>query len=86
MNNTNDTSFIHTFTLLILGLTIFGLLAFIAAQIVANKAEEDELVSQNVIERIQTVGRQNTSGAQISVSPVPSLVPDSEESIRQLLV
>ena len=84
MNNTNDTSFIHTFTLLILGLTITGLLAFVLAQIVANKAEEDELVSQNVIERIQTVGRQNTTGSQISVSSVPGLIPDSVESIRAI--
>ncbi len=81
MNNTNDTSFIHTFTLLILGLTITGLSAFVLAQFVANKAEENEIVSQNVIERIQTVGRQNTTGAQISINPVPSLVPDSTESI-----
>lgn len=82
MNNTNDTSFIHTFTLLILGLTITGLLAFVLSQIVANKAQEDELVSQNMIERIQTVGRQNTTGTQISINSVPSLVPDSIESIK----
>ena len=79
MNNTNDTSFIHTFTLLILGLTVTGLIAFVLAQFVANKAEENEVISQNVIERIQTVGRQNTTGKQISVSSVAGLVPDSIE-------
>ena len=77
MNNTNDTSFIHIFTLLILGLTVTGLLAFVLAQIVADNAEENEVVSQNIIERIQTVGRQNTTGEQLLVSSVPGLIPDS---------
>ena len=67
MNNTNDTSFIHVFTLLILGLTVTGLLAFVLAQIVADNAEGDEVISQNIIERIQIVGRQNTTGKQLSV-------------------
>jgi len=80
MNNTNDTSFIHTFTLLILGLTVTGLLAFVLAQFVANKAKENEVISQNTIERIQAVGRQNTTGKQISITSVAGLVPDSMES------
>ena len=84
MNNTNDTSFIHTFTLLILGLTVTGLMAFVLAQIVAKKAEEDEVVSQNLIERIQTVGRQNTTGKEVSVSSIPGLIPESIESISAI--
>ena len=84
MNNTNDTSFIHTFTLLILGLTVTGLMAFVLAQIVAKKAEEDEVVSQNLIERIQTVGRQNTTGKEVSISSIPGLIPESIESISAI--
>ncbi len=84
MNNTNDTTFIHTFTLLILGLTVTGLMAFVLAQIVAKKAEEDEVVSQNLIERIQTVGRQNTTGKEVSVSSIPGLIPESIESISAI--
>ncbi len=80
MNKTNDTAFLHVFTLLILGLTVTGILAFVLAQIVARNAEKDEIVSKNVVDRIQIVGLQNVTGSQITVTSVPGLLPESIEA------
>ena len=84
MNNTNDTSFIHTFTLLIIGLTVTGILAFVLAQLVAKTAEDDQVTSKNVIERTQPIGRHNTTGDQVIVTSIPGLLPESlgEESLE----
>ena len=84
MNNTNDTSFIHTFTLLILGLTSYRANRICAAQIVANKAEEDEVISQNVIERIQTVGVKTLPVNRYQLVPWSGWCLDSIESIRAI--
>ena len=80
MNNTNDTSFIHIFTLLILGLTVTGLLAFVLSQVVARNAEENEIISQNVVDRVQIVGLQNLSQSQITITSIPGLLPESIEA------
>ena len=84
MNNTNDTSFIHTFTLLIIGLTVTGVLAFVLAQLVAKTAEDNQVTSKNVIERVQPIGRHNTTGDQVIVTSIPGLLPESlgEESLE----
>ena len=48
MNNTDDSAFLPTFTLLLLGLTAVGIIAFILAGTVADRAESEQPVEKRI--------------------------------------
>ena len=75
MNNTDDSAFLHTFTLLLLGLTAVGIFAFILAGTVADRAESEQPVERSELERTKPAGNINTQENSIKVASIGSLNP-----------
>ena len=75
MNNTDDSAFLHTFTLLLLGLTAVGIFAFILAGTVADRAESEQPVERSELERTKPAGNINTQENSIEVASIGSLNP-----------
>ena len=75
MNNTDDSAFLHTFTLLLLGLTAVGIMAFILAGAVADRAESEQPVERSELERTKPAGNINNQENSIKVASIGSLKP-----------
>ena len=75
MNNTDDSAFLHTFALLLLGLTAVGIFAFILAGTVADRAESEQPVERSELERTKPAGNINTQENSIEVASIGSLNP-----------
>ena len=86
MNNTDDSAFLHTFTLLLLGLTAVGIIAFILAGAVADRAESEQPVERGELERTKPAGKINNQENSIKVASIGSLNPAEIGQEQPLLV
>ena len=62
MSNQDDAIFIRNFSMVLVGLMVIGIIAFILAKIVNGHAQADQEQSQAVTERVAPVGQVNTGG------------------------
>ena len=77
MNNTDDAAFLHTFTVLLLTLTAVGLLAFILAVFVANRAESGQATDVANYERTEPTGKTNHGSKVLEIASIPSINPSA---------
>ena len=77
MNNTDDSAFLHTFTILLLVLTVVGLFAFVLAGFVANQAQSGQTTKVAGHERTEPIGRINNGIKVIEIVSTPSLNPSA---------
>ena len=82
MNNSDDAAFLHTFTILLLGLTAVGIFAFILASIVADNAKSKQPTEKIVLERTKPVGKINTGKETVIISSVQSASPTKIREFR----
>ena len=75
MNNSDDAAFLHTFSILLLGLTAVGIFAFILASMVSDNAKSKQPTETIVLERTKPVGKINTGNETITISSVQSASP-----------
>lgn len=68
MSNHDDAVFVRNFSMVLVGLCVVGILAFILAKVVNRSAQENMTPSSTVASRISPVGQVNTSGAAVTLA------------------
>jgi cytochrome c5 len=76
MSNHDDAVFVRNFSMVLVGLCVVGILAFILAKVVNRSAQENMTPSSTVASRVSPIGQINTSGTAVVVagtaaSPAP---------------
>ncbi len=79
MNKTDDAAFLHTFTILLLALTAVGLLAFVLAGFVTNRAESGQTTEVAGYERTRPTGKINYGTKVVEILSIPSINPSAIE-------
>lgn len=71
MSNHDDAVFVRNFTMVLVGLAVVGVMAFILAKIVNRSYESTLTTSDTVASRVEPVGQVNTSGEAVAMEPPP---------------
>lgn len=84
MSNHDDAAFVRNFSLVLGGLTVVGLLAFVLAKLVNHSFEESAAVSTPSAERIAPVGQVNVGSEPLalagSAAPAPAAAAPAAEA------
>ena len=79
MSNHDDAAFVRNFSMVLVGLCIVGILAFILAKIVNRSAQEGQAPSTTAAARVAPMGQVNTGSEAVAVggsgSPAPAAGP-----------
>lgn len=75
MSNHDDAAFVRTFSLVLVGLTVVGLTAFVLAKLVNHSHEESAAASTSPAGRIAPVGQVNVSGAPLALAGTAPAAP-----------
>ncbi|MGR8921900.1 MAG: c-type cytochrome [Gammaproteobacteria bacterium] len=76
MSNHEDAVFVRNFSLVLVGLCVVGVGAFILAKIVNRGAQEGQTPNETVYSRIAPVGQINTSDAAIALEAAPAILEE----------
>ncbi|MEX2481846.1 MAG: c-type cytochrome [Gammaproteobacteria bacterium] len=75
MSNHDDSVFVRNFSLVLVGLCVIGILAFILAKVVSRSAQENYIPSDGVAARVAPMGQVNTGPETLSIAataPAPA--------------
>lgn len=75
MSNHDDSVFVRNFSLVLAGLCVIGLVAFILAKVVSRSAEDDQVPSDGVAARVAPMGQVHTGPETLSIAataPAPA--------------
>src|SRR5690606_12102305 len=83
MSNHDDSVFVRNFSLVLVGLCVVGILAFILAKVVTRSAQENYIPSDGVAARVAPMGQVNTGSESLSIAattPAPAAAGGNDES------